>query len=159
MARPSKADKPKVSKTNKGPKASKKPTTKAVSIAGADATLPAHTGNSRPSDHPKARETSFKPGQSGNPNGRPKGARSRLSETLLSALADDFQKHGVDTIRKMREEKPVEYVRTCAALVPKAFDLTDDEDGDGKKIIGVALITRNAIEAIIERGNAEADED
>jgi hypothetical protein len=32
----------------------------------------------------------FEPGQSGNPAGRPKGARNKLSEVFLQALAEDF---------------------------------------------------------------------
>jgi hypothetical protein len=55
-------------------------------------------------------------------------------------------------------ESATGYIRTIAALVPKAFDLGNDEDEDGNKVIGVALITRDAIEAIIERGRNE-DED
>ncbi|MGA4923232.1 DUF5681 domain-containing protein, partial [Bacillus subtilis] len=55
---------------------------------------------------PKQADTWFKPGQSGNPAGRPKGARSRLQENFLAALADDFADHGVDAIQTMRLEKP-----------------------------------------------------
>ena len=33
-------------------------------------------------------------GQSGNPNGRPKGARNRLSESVLSELITHWEEHG-----------------------------------------------------------------
>jgi hypothetical protein len=36
----------------------------------------------------------FKPGQSGNPEGRPKGSRHRLSEKFLAELAADFEAGG-----------------------------------------------------------------
>lgn len=155
MARNGKSDKP------KAPKQTRK--TKAADVASSPEVTgtetPKQAANGHPtSQHPKARSTSFKPGQSGNPAGRPKGARNRLSEKLLATLAADFEQHGAAAIIKMREEKPVDYVRTCASLVPKAFDLGNDEDDEGNKIVGVALITRTAIEAIIERGQ-EAGED
>lgn len=78
---------------------------------------------------------SFKPGQSGNPAGRPKGARNRLSEAFLKALADDFEKDGVDAIAKVRGIDPAAYLRVCASLLPKDLNvtvnplerLTDDE--------------------------------
>ena len=44
--------------------------------------------------------TPWQPGQSGNPSGRPKGARSKLSEGFLNALQADFEQHGPDVIAK-----------------------------------------------------------
>lgn len=67
----------------------------------------------------------WKPGQSGNPNGRPKGSRNRLCENFLDGLMSDFQKHGRDTFVKAREANPVAYLRMIADLVPKEFDLGD----------------------------------
>lgn len=61
----------------------------------------------------------FEPGQSGNPAGRPKGARSRLAESFLKALADDFDVNGVAAIQTVRLADPSTYVRICAAILPK----------------------------------------
>ena len=68
----------------------------------------------------------FKPGQSGNPAGRPEGARDRLKNNFLTALADDFREHGVAAIRKVREETPSVYIKAIASLMPKEFKVNQD---------------------------------
>lgn len=75
----------------------------------------------------------FKPGQTGNPLGRPKGSRNKLGEAFIAALHDDFEAHGVSTIQRVREERPQDYVKVVASLLPKEFkietvsDLTDEQ--------------------------------
>src|SRR6185312_6551811 len=73
-------------------------------------------------------------GVSGNPAGRPKGSRSKLTEAFLAALAKDFDEHGPKAIVDAREKDPVGYFKTVAALCPRELemkrplqDLTDDE--------------------------------
>jgi Family of unknown function (DUF5681) len=63
--------------------------------------------------------TRFKPGQSGNPAGRPRGARNRLAGELLEALADDFSRHGITAIEKVRATDPTAYLRILAGLLPR----------------------------------------
>ena len=46
----------------------------------------------------------FKPGQSGNPKGRPKGARNRLGTQFLEALEADFNQFGLQAIALVREK-------------------------------------------------------
>ncbi len=65
--------------------------------------------------------TQFKPGQSGNPQGRPKGSKNKLSESFLEALAEDFEKHGKDAIERVFKNAPGEYLRIVASMVPKEF--------------------------------------
>jgi hypothetical protein len=68
------------------------------------------------------------PEWNGNAAGRPKGARNRLTEDFLSALADDFSQHGKKAIVTVREEDPAKYLTVVAQLVPKESELTVKAD-------------------------------
>lgn len=65
-----------------------------------------------------------KPFEAGNP-GRPKGSRNKLGEDFIQALAEDFKTGGVAAIKAMREEKPNEYVKVVASLLPKHVEVKD----------------------------------
>ena len=77
---------------------------------------------------PPPQLTPWQPGQSGNPKGRPKGARSKLGEAFLDAMLTDFEAHGVAAIVKVREEKPDAYLRVVADLLPKDVKVSVDDD-------------------------------
>ena len=65
----------------------------------------------------------FSPGQSGNPKGRPKGARNRLGTQFLEALETDFNRSGPQAIALVRERKPEVYMRVVADLLPKEANI------------------------------------
>ena len=58
--------------------------------------------------------------------GRPKGARNRLGEQFLEALAQDFAEHGQRAIVACREERPTDYIKVVAGLLPKELLLRKD---------------------------------
>ncbi len=70
----------------------------------------------------------FKPGQSGNPKGRKKGSKNKVTEEFLRVLAADFKKHGKSVIERVREESPDVYLRLVAQLVPKDLDVKHSGD-------------------------------
>lgn len=67
----------------------------------------------------------FKPGQSGNPAGRPKGARHKLGTAFIEAMHKDFDEYGIGVIEVVRLEKPDQYLKVIASILPKEFDLGD----------------------------------
>jgi hypothetical protein len=75
----------------------------------------------------------FLSGNSG--GGRPKGSRNKLGEQFLEALTQDFTAHGQQAIVACREEKPTEYVKVVASLLPKELLVRKDpvdEMSDGE---------------------------
>ncbi len=67
--------------------------------------------------------TSWVQGQSGNPAGRPKGSRDAINEAFLKDLAADWAGDGIKALRKAREDRPAEYCRMVASLLPKDQNL------------------------------------
>lgn len=89
----------------------------------------------------KAPPTAFKAGAewTGNRLGRPKGSRNKLGEDFLQALQSDFEAHGVKAIETVRTERPHEYLKVIAGILPKELsvntsrveEMSDDELADG----------------------------
>lgn len=73
-------------------------------------------------------ETQFKAGMSGNPGGKPVGARNRITTKFLHALAEDFEEHGKKAIQATRDKDPAAYMKVCAGLLPKQIEQTKPLD-------------------------------
>lgn len=85
----------------------------------------------------------FKPGQSGNPNGRKKGSRNKLGEEFLDALQADFEAHGAEVIVRVREDRPHEYLKVIAGILPKELNVNTravEEMSDDDLAAGIAAL-------------------
>ena len=88
----------------------------------------------------------FAPGMSGNPAGRPKSSRHKLSEAFLAALLKDFEKANEEdpslgelAIATMRAEKPNEYAKMIAGILAKEVDanFSGDLSDEMKRWLGI----------------------
>jgi ribulose bisphosphate carboxylase small subunit len=102
----------------------------------------------------------FKPGQSGNPAGRPKGSRNKLGELFLSDLMADWEENGAQAIKDMREEKPGDYVKVVAATLPRELNVKVselDELSDEQIARQLASIASQLARAGIDLGAGAAE--
>ncbi len=67
----------------------------------------------------------FEPGRA-KTGGRLKGARNKLSSEFLTALAEAFEKRGKEAIEIVITERPYEFLRVIASVLPKEFEINDN---------------------------------
>lgn len=72
--------------------------------------------------------TMFKPGQSGNPGGKPVGTRNALNGEFLKDLQDMWRKGGRRILNRVAEDDPATIVRVVASLQPKEVEITKHFD-------------------------------
>ena len=60
-------------------------------------------------------------GISGNPAGRPRGARGVFSEQMIDDFARDWHEHGPEVLVAVRKENPTAYLTVAAKLCPKSY--------------------------------------
>lgn len=91
----------------------------------------------------------YAPGHSGNPGGKPLGARNKLTALFLNRLADDFQEHGKAALVEAREKDPMGYIKAIAALMPKQIEASQplDDLGDTELLAAIALLRSRLTES------------
>jgi hypothetical protein len=84
----------------------------------------------------------IRPGSTLNPKGRPKGARSRLSDAFFQALAEVWEAQGMDAMIKTATDEPATFVRVAASLMPKQVqEVAEDQ---------LASLSEEDVDAVIE---------
>ena len=93
----------------------------------------------------------WKPGVSANPKGRPKGSKNKLSEDFISALCKDFEEHGETVIATVRADKPADYLKIIASIIPKELTIKTDtiEDMTDEELLERLEQVRSVAAAII----------
>ncbi len=80
-------------------------------------------------------------GQSGNPAGRQKGSRNKLSEQFLDETYEVWQEHGKSALITMATKQPSRFVQMVALLIPAHFKIQHEHPS--------ALLTEEQVEARI----------
>jgi hypothetical protein len=65
-------------------------------------------------------------GQSGNPKGKPKGTRTKISEDFLRDLHEAWETNGKEALRVIATEKHADFVKVVAGLLPKEVQIKDE---------------------------------
>lgn len=100
-------------------------------------------------------EHQFKPGESGNLDGRPKGSRNKLGEAFIQDVYAKWQERGSEVLTQMIEQEPGGFVRVVAGILPKELVVKDElsEVSDEE----LAALVAAARQALSHRGESGDD--
>lgn len=97
--------------------------------------------------------TAWKPGQSGNPAGRPIGARAKISEKLLSDLADVWEAQGVSVLQRLAVTDPGKLAQIAYGLLPRDVFISVEQRTPGNLDPDEWAILRRVIDLIQANAN------
>ena len=101
-----------------------------------------------------SKPTQWKPGQSGNPSGRPVGSRQVFSAGFLKDLAEVWAEHGRQTMIKTAKDQPTTFFAVCARLIPSDVKLTVEQTYSGLDPADYAIL--RAIKESLPAANSES---
>jgi Family of unknown function (DUF5681) len=99
----------------------------------------------------------WKPGQSGNPNGRPQGSRNKLSEDFLADLHESWLAFGKPALMTAAWTDPVAYVRLVASLIPRELEATITPDPERMSTAQLEALIARGIEGSLDPAATDQD--
>jgi hypothetical protein len=95
-----------------------------------------------------SKPTQWKPGQSGNLNGRPIGTRQAFSAGFLSDLAEVWSEEGRETMVKTARTSPATFFAVYARLIGPDVKLTIEQSLPGSLSAQDWAIMREIVDAV-----------
>jgi hypothetical protein len=91
----------------------------------------------------------FKPGQSGNPAGRPKGSRHKLEEVLVADVLDVWKREGLAAVERTARDDPAKFFQIATSILPKQTQNT--------RIHKLELMTDKELAELLEATDAQIE--
>ena len=101
--------------------------------------------------------TRWPPGKSGNPAGKPPGARTAFSQGFIRDFALVWAEEGLEAVRKVAKKSPEAFVAIAARICPNDVRLTLEQTIPGGMGLEDYSLMREVIAAIRE-GLPDADQ-
>jgi hypothetical protein len=91
----------------------------------------------------------FRPGQSGNPKGRPLGSRVKLEEIFVADMVEAWKLYGKEALERTAQKEPSKFAQIAASVLPKQTQNT--------RIHKLELMTDKELAELLEATDAQIE--